>query len=89
MRILLLIGLLILAGCAGGSSYTQNRDRNYMPQPIYNTTTGETQWVNELCCPSDDQRSTYMNYETGETYVPTLGPGNFYMDSEGTLYQTY
>lgn len=88
MRILILIGLLILAGCAGGSSYTQSRDRNYMPQPIYNTTTGEMQWVNELCCPRENRRSTYMDYTTGETYHP-VGRRNLYMNSKGKFYQSY
>jgi len=68
----------------------KNRIKKYMPQPVYNTRTGRTEWVNPMpFTVEENRRPTYMNYNTGEVYVPLQGPGNFYMNSGGDLIQPY
>lgn len=88
MRILIVIGLLVLAGCGGGSSARTTY------KPIYNAESGREVWVDEISRPRNreprrNQSDVYMNYETGETYYSLDPYGNMYMDSEGELYQSY
>lgn len=85
---LCLLFLLLVMSCAGGG-YTYSTPNNYAPRPAYNYGTGQTEWVNPTCCPSADRPAPLMNYETGKMYVPLVGSGNMYMDSQGNVIQPY
>lgn len=91
MRKYILLVFLLLAGCGGGSLYNSSHEQRqpYGPRPMHNLSSGQTEWVNELCCPEEGEQGSYMNYDTGEVYVPLQGPGNLYIDSQGELYQPY
>ena len=87
MKIIFLLSLLILTACGG--YYASPGENYYLPQPIYNTSNGDTVWVNQQCCPHENWKAPYRDYNTNETYNPVYGPGNFYLDSHGNLYKAY
>jgi hypothetical protein len=50
---------------------------------IYNPSTGETNWIDEI------GEGVYMDYMTGEMYYQTDNEGYLFMDDAGELYQAF
>jgi len=71
---------------------TNNRNHRinkYLARPAYNSSTGKVEQVNPMPTFREGKRPNYMNYETGEVYVPVPGPGNSWMNYDGDIIQTY
>ena len=88
IKYIIVLTLVFGIGCYGGGSYQSGAQRTnkYLANPAYNSTTGEVENVNAMWS-RDGQRPNYMNYETGEVYVPA-GP-NSWMNYDGDIIQPY
>jgi len=82
------IGSLIPVSQTAPTNYRTNSLMNkYLARPFYNSNTGQVEQLNPMPTFGDGQRPNYMNYETGEVYVPVPGPGNSWMNFDGDIIQ--
>lgn len=95
IKYIIVLALVFGIGCYGGTGYSAResgrRSNELKTGLIYDINTGKTEWVNAypLLGSGGGRKPSYMNYETGEIYLPLVGDNNYYIKPDGGLIQPY